>query len=107
VWWVDLGVPRGSAPALRRPAVVVQSDRFNESRIETVIVLAMTTNLRLAAMPGNVPVMTAVSGLPHDSVVNVTQVVTVDKENLLERIGTLPSAVIEEVEAGLRLVLAL
>jgi mRNA interferase MazF len=86
---------------------VVQSDRFNESRIETVIVLAMTTNLRLAAMPGNVAVMTAVSGLPHDSVVNVTQVVTVDKENLLERIGTLPSAVIEEVEAGLRLVLAL
>ena len=107
MWWVDLGVPRGSAPALRRPAVVVQSDRFNESRIGTVVVLAMTTNLRLAAMPGNVAVTTAVSGLPHDSVVNVTQMATVDKENLLERIGSLPSAQIEEVDAGLRLVLAL
>ena len=107
MWWVDLGVPRGSAPALRRPAVVVQSDRFNESRIGTVVVLAMTTNLRLAAMPGNVAVTTAVSGLPHDSVVNVTQMATVDKENLLERIGSLPSALIEEVDAGLRLVLAL
>ena len=107
MWWVDLGVPRGSAPALRRPAVVVQSDRFNESRIGTVVVLAMTTNLRLAAMPGNVAVTTAVSGLPHDSVVNVTQMATVDKENLLEHIGSLPSALIEEVDAGLRLVLAL
>jgi mRNA interferase MazF len=107
VWWADLGMPRGSAPALRRPVVIVQSDRFNASRIANAIVVAVISNLRLAAMPGNVSLPNVLSGLPYDSVANVSQVATVDRDDLVERVGSLPEALRHQIDEGLRLVLAL
>jgi mRNA interferase MazF len=107
IWWTDLGPSRGSAPALLRPAVVVSSDRYNASRLGTVIVAALTATPRLAALPGNVPVAAEVSGLPKDSVVNVTQLVTVDRIDLEDEVGTLPAWVIGQIDAGLRQVLGL
>ncbi len=107
VWWADLGEPRGSAPALRRPVVVVQSDRYNESRLRTVIVVALTSNARLASMPGNVSVAAALSGLPEDSVVNVTQVATIDRDDVVERVGALPAWLVDLIDDGLRRVLTL
>ena len=106
VWWADLGEPRGSAPARRRPVVVVQHDSFNASRIRTVVVVAITGNLRLAAMPGNV-LVPATTGLPQDSVVNVTQLATLDRSDLIERIGALDPWLIGAVDDGIRRVLDL
>lgn len=105
VWWVP--EPLGSAPGYRRPVVVVQDDTFTQSRISTVIVVAITSNLRLAEAPGNVLLPQAASGLPKDSVVNVSQVLTIDKTFLGERITTLPSFLMAEVDEGLRSVLCL
>lgn len=107
VWWCDLGDPRGSAPAHRRPIVVVSDDRYNASALRTVTVVALTSNLRRAAQPGNVAVPAELSGLGSDSVVNVTQVATVDKDDLTDRCGDLPPAVMEQVNLGLRRALAL
>jgi len=107
VWWVDFGVPRGSAPASRRPAVVLQSNPFNDSRIATVVLVAVTSNLRAADAPGNVALTSGTAGLPHASVVNVSQVGTLDKRALLERIRALPRERMLQVEAGLRLVLGM
>ena len=107
VWWADLGEPRGSAPALRRPVGVVQSDRYNESRLRTVIVVALTSNARLVSMPGNVSVAAALSGLPEDSVVNVTQVATIDRDDVVERVGALPAWLVDLIDDGLRRVLTL
>ncbi len=106
LWWTDFGEPRGSAPALRRPAVVIQSDRFNQSRLRTVIVVALTSNQRLAAMPGNVRLPAELTGLAEDSVANVTQVATVDRGDLIDQIGTLPSALLDQIDRGLALVLS-
>ncbi|MBA2323139.1 MAG: type II toxin-antitoxin system PemK/MazF family toxin [Pseudonocardiales bacterium] len=105
LWWVDFGDPVGSAPGYRRPAVVVSSDRFNRSRLATVVVAAVTSNLRLAAAPGNV--MLAPEPLPKPSVVNVTQLLAVDRVLLDERIGRLTHSDLHEVDDGLRLVLDL
>jgi mRNA interferase MazF len=105
IWWADLGDPRGSAPALHRPVIVVQSDRFNASRLHTVIVVALTTNPRLAAMPGNVALPAAVTGLPQDSVANITQVATLDREELTDPVGSVPAPLLEQVDRGLALVL--
>ena len=107
VWWADLGLRRGSAPAWRRPVLVVSSDAFNRSRIKTITVVAITSNLRLAAAPGNVALAAGVAGLDRDSVVNVSQVVTLDKNDLSERSGTLDGREMGDVEAGLRLALDL
>lgn len=107
VWWASLGEPRGSEPGHRRPVLVLSSNDFNESRIATVVIASMTTNLRLAASPGNVPISRKESGLREDSVVNVSQILTVNKLFLTERAGTLPARVLARVEDGLRLVLAL
>lgn len=108
IWWAELGdEPIGSAPAFRRPVVIIQSKPFNESRISTVIVAAITTNLALAEAPGNVRLSKSESGLPKPSVVNVSQVITLDKSTLTEKVKLLPSAVVQQVDAGLRLVLAL
>ena len=106
LWWADLADPRGSAPGLRRPVVVVQSDAFNRSRIQTVIVAAVTSNLRLAEAPGNVPLPKRQSRLPKDSVVNVSQLLTLDRSLLAERVGRLPARCLSTIDAGLRLVLA-
>lgn len=107
IWWAALGKPLGSEPGYRRPVVILQTDEFNESPIQTVIVVTITSNTRLAQAPGNVPCGTRDSGLKKPSVVNVSQVATIDKTRLLERVGTLPSRTLTEVEEGLRLVLGL
>src|SRR5262250_2418592 len=105
VWWASLRPPTGSGPGYDRPVLVIQGDDFNESRIRTVVVIAMTTNLKLAAAPGNVLCRNRKTGLPKDSVANVSQVVTVDKTFLTSRAGALPSPLWGQVENGLRLVL--
>ena len=107
VWWAELPEPVASEPGYRRPVLIVQSDEFNRSRIRTVIAAVLTTNLRLAAAPGNVLVAAGEAGLPRDSVVNVSQVVTVDKAFLAERAGFIGGRAMLAVENGLRTVLAL
>jgi mRNA interferase MazF len=107
VWWAELEAPSGSAPGGRRPVLVVQANTFNASRIETVVVAVITTNLRLRAAPGNVAVPRRTAGLPSESVVNVSQVVTLDRESLVERMGRMPRSLMAEIDAGLRLVLEL
>jgi len=107
IWWASLGEPQGSAPGFPRPVLVVQSNDFNESAIRTSICVALTSNMRLADAPGNVRVTRRVSGLPHDSVVNVSQLITLDKHMLTENVGRLPAQLLRDVEAGIKLVLAL
>jgi mRNA interferase MazF len=107
VWWADLGAPRGSAPALRRPVLVVSADQYNRSNLRTVIVVVITTTRRLAALPGNVAVPPEASGLPEGSVVNVTQLATIDRGALEQRVGALPDWLLAQVEAGVRRVLGL
>lgn len=107
IWWADLGEAVGSGPGYRRPVLVVSTDPFNESRISTVIVCVLTSNPRLARAPGNVHVSAHESGLPKDSVVNVSQVLTVDKGVLSTRVGYLAPALFQDVQEGLRTVLGL
>jgi len=101
LWWADLGLPRGSAPALRRPVLVISADAYNRSSLRTVTVVVLTTTTQLAGLPGNVVVPADVSGLPQDSVVNVTQIATIDRAVLEERIGALPDWLLAQVDAGL------
>jgi mRNA interferase MazF len=107
VWWANLGEPRGAEPGFRRPLLVVQADAFNRSRIETAIVVVLTSNLRLLNAPGNVLVPKRTAGLPKDSVANVSQVLTVDRDILAEKAGKLSGDILSAVDAGLRLVLSL
>ncbi|WP_270451746.1 type II toxin-antitoxin system PemK/MazF family toxin [Kocuria marina] len=107
VCWVDFGEPRGSAPAKRRPAVVVQSDRYNASRISTVVTLPITSNTALARHPGNVFLPASASGLPKDSVINVSQPMTVDRSDLGDTGFVLPDSLMRAVDAGLRRVVDL
>ena len=107
IWWAELAAPRGSEPGFRRPVVVVQSDTFNRSKIGTVVVAAITSNLGLADAPGNVRISRRDSKLPHQSVVNVSQVLTLDRRFLTERLGRLPGRVVDAIDEGLRLALAL
>lgn len=107
IYWVELGAPRGSRPAKRRPVVVVSADAYNSSRLATVLALVVTSNTDLAAMPGNVFLPAAVSGLPRDSAINVTAIVTLDKSDLTELSGLVPSGVMAEVATGLRRVMDL
>lgn len=107
LWWVDFGDPRGSAPAYRRPAVVVSSDRFNRSRLATVIVAAVTSNQRLADSPGNVSLLPRDSGLPKASVINVSQLITIERDLLEASIGEIGSVKLRALDDGLRLVLGI
>lgn len=107
VWWASLPDPLRSGPGLRRPVVIVQSNAFTESRIATVIVAVVTSNLALAEAPGNVRLAKSESGLPQPSVVNVSQLITVDKSILTGKLKSLPSSVMLRVEEGVRLVLSL
>lgn len=104
IFWLDGGTPRGSAPGFRRPHVVVQNDVFNASRIQTTILCSITSNLARAKAPGNLLLRKGEANLPRPSVVNVSQIVTVDKSVLKEKIGTLSRQRIFEMVAGLRLV---
>ena len=107
IWWANLPAPAGSEPGYRRPVLVVQSDDFNRSRIGTVLALAITSNLRLAAAPGNVSMPRRGTGLKRRSVVNVSQIVTLDRRFLTERSGRAPDGIMSQVDDGLRLVLHL
>jgi mRNA interferase MazF len=107
IWWADLGAPRGSKPAKRRPVLVIQSDPFNASRLNTAVAAVISSNTSLAVMPGNVFVPAASCGLPRDSVVNVTALVTLDKAGLSSEAGQLPASLMSDVDRGLRRVLGL
>lgn len=107
IWWANLPNPVGSGPGYKRPVLVVQANPFNASRIATVIVVTITSNLALADAPGNVRIAKSDSGLSQPSVVNVSQLITLDRSILSSKIKMLSGAVMEKVNAGLRLVLAL
>ena len=107
IWWASLPEPEGSGPGYRRPVLIVQANEFNRSKINTIIVAAITSNLTLAAAPGNVHLGPRSSGLSKDSVVNISQLITIDKRFLTERIKAIDPHKIKEVEIGLRTVLAL
>ena len=107
VCWVDLGPARGSRPAKTRPVLVVQDDTFNASRLATALVVVLTSNTELAAMPGNVFVPKSQSGLTKDSVATVTALATVDKRDLGEPVSRLPESLMHAVDEGLRLALGL
>jgi mRNA interferase MazF len=107
IWWADLPEPRRSEPGYRRPVLVIQGDSFNRSRIQTVIVAVITSNLELADAPGNVLLRAGQTGLPRDSVVNVSQLMTLDRSFLTQHIGTLMRRSQNSVDEGLRTVLEL
>jgi mRNA interferase MazF len=107
IWWADLPEPRGSEPGFRRPVLVVQANQFNESRIRTVLVAAITGNVALASAPGNVLLPSRVSGLRDESVVNVSQLVAVDRGYLVDQVGKISQRIQALVDDGLRLVLQL
>ncbi len=107
VWWASLPTPSGSGPGFRRPVVIVQSNPFNDSRIATVIVAVITSKLALSEAPGNVRLAKADSGLSKASVVNISQVITLDRESLSSRVKGLPGRVMRRVDEGLKLVLGL
>jgi mRNA interferase MazF len=105
VWWADLGEPFGSEPAYRRPVVVVQCDAFNRSRIATIVCVPLTSNVRWARAPGNVLLEAAATGLPKDSVANVSQIIALDRGALDERVGRLADRDLALVLSGLDVVL--
>ena len=105
ICWADLGEAHGSKPAKRRPVLVIQSDPFNASRLNTTIAAVITSNTALATMPGNVFLPAAVSSLPRDSAINVTALITLDKTNLEEPVGHAPASLMDDVDRGLRRVL--
>jgi mRNA interferase MazF len=107
IWWADFGLPLGSEPGFRRPVLILQADSFNRSRIGTVLVVPLTTNLSLEAAPGNVLVGKEDSGLSKDSVAVISQLTAIDRRRLIEIAGTAPGAVMAEVEAGIKLVLGM
>jgi mRNA interferase MazF len=105
IYWIDLDDPKGSGPGYRHPHVVVQNNIFNGSRIGTVVVCALTSNLKRADAPGNVLLKKGEANLKKDSVVNISQLVTVDKADLLEKIGALSPARVREIVAGICLLI--
>ncbi len=105
IWWANLPAPAGSGPGFRRPVVVVQCDALNRSRIATVVCVPLTGNLKWGLAPGNVPLSARITGLPKDSVANVSQLVTVDKGFLTVRTGKLSLSKLELVLAGIAVIL--
>lgn len=107
IWWVDLPDPSASEPGFRRPVLIVQADDFNRSRINTVIAVALTSNLHLAEAPGNIQFPAKITKLPKDSVANVSQIITLDKGFLREKCARLRDEAMIAVDDGIRLVLSL
>ncbi len=105
IFWVDLGPPSGSAPGYRHPHLVIQNNLFNQSKINTVVVCALTSNLKRAEAPGNLLLSKGEANLKKQSVVNISQIVTVDKTDLAEKIGTLAPARMKQVIEGMKLLL--
>jgi len=107
IWWAALPEPVGSTPGYKRPILIIQSNEFNKSKINTLIAAVITSNTRLEAAPGNVTLSAKNSKLPKESVINVSQVITIDKSFLTEKVHTLSNAIMAQVDEGLRLVLKL
>ena len=107
IWWASMGEPRGSEPGFRRPVVIVSSNEFNDSYIQTVICATITSNLRLAGAPGNFKITKSKSGLSKESVVNISQIITLDKSFLTEQVSNLNNKQLISLNEGLRLVLKL
>jgi len=107
IWWADLGIPFGSEPGFKRPVVIIQDDAFNKSQLQTVIVASITTNVDLADAPGNVYLEKKESGLPKDGVINISQIATIDKRRLTEKVCVLSQSTTTEVDYGIRLILNL
>lgn len=105
IYWINLVAPKGSEPGYRHPHVVIQNNIFNLSRINTIVVCALTSNLKRAAAPGNVSLKKGEGNLPKDSVVNISQVITVNKSDLTEKIGSLSPAKLKEVIEGVKLLI--
>ncbi len=105
IFWIDLGIPKGSAPGYKHPHVVVQNNVFNQSKINTVVVCALTSNLKRANAPGNVLLKKGEGDLKKDSVVNISQILTVDKSDLVEKIGTLSPLRIKQLIEGVKLLI--
>jgi len=105
VFWVDLGEPAGSGPAYRHPHVVIQNNVFNKSHISTVAVCSLTSKIRRADSPGNVLLEKGEAGLPKASVINITQIFTVDKKDLVEKTGSLSRTRLDQVLAGIELLI--
>jgi len=105
IWWADLPAPAGSGPGFRRPVVVVQGDALNRSRVATVVCVPLTSNLKWALAPGNVRLSARTTGLPKESVANVSQIIAIDKEFLKARVGKLPLLKLELLLSGIDIVL--
>lgn len=105
IWWADLGIPFGSEPGFKRPVVVIQDNSFNRSKIRTVIVASITTNLNLSDAPGNIYIDMQNSGLSKDGVINISQISTLDKSRLTEKAGYLTYDVIMELNESLKIIL--
>lgn len=107
IWWADLPAPSGSGPGFRRPVVVVQSDALNQSRISTIVCVPLTSNLKWALAPGNVRLPLGLTGLAKDSVANVSQILTIDKDFLAERVGKLPRKKLDLLLSGINIILGM
>lgn len=107
IWWAEISEPVASEPGYRRPVVIVQSNDFNKSRINTVIVVTITSNLGLAEAPGNVKLSPDKTGLSKESVANVSQIITLDKKFLGEMVGQVDPKTMQQIDEGIKLVLAL
>lgn len=105
IWWASLPQPVGSAPGYQRPILIIQANEFNRSNINTLVAVAISSNPRLAAAPGNILLSNKNSKLPRESVINVSQIITIDKSFLSEKVHTLAGAIMEQIDEGLRLVL--
>ena len=105
VWWADLADPIGSSPDYRRPIVVIQSDPLNRSQLATVVCVVLTSNLRWSIAPGNVLLSAKQTGLDRDSVANVSQLVTIDKRQLTDRVGKIPKRQMEAIFSGIDLIM--
>jgi mRNA interferase MazF len=107
IWWVDLGIPFGSEPGFRRPVIIIQDDSFNDSNINTIIVVPLTTNLHLSEAPGNFLLTKKETALPKDSVVNISQLATIDRERFLKKVSNLKAKHLIKINEGIRLILSL
>ncbi|TGK51123.1 type II toxin-antitoxin system PemK/MazF family toxin [Leptospira kanakyensis] len=107
IWWVDLGIPFGSEPGYKRPVFIIQDNAFNESNINTIIVVPLTTNFNLANAPGNVLLSRKDTNLSKDSIVNVSQIVTLDRERFINKASELKTKNIKKIEEGIKLILSL
>ncbi|MBN1646961.1 MAG: type II toxin-antitoxin system PemK/MazF family toxin [Spirochaetales bacterium] len=107
IWMADLGIPFGSEPGFRRPVVIIQNNAFNKSRIQTVIVASITGNINLAEAPGNIFLESRISGLSKRGVINISQITSIDKRRLIEKVSALPRNIMSELDISLKLVLDL